>query len=125
MGLMEYLIDTNILSDYITGCLSQKARELLESIELNVSVITELEMLCWKTEYEKEVKEFVATLNVLDITEDVKRWCVQLKKGKKIKLPDAIIAATALAGKYTLLTDNEKDFEGIGGLRVENPYKIG
>ncbi|MVN21709.1 PIN domain-containing protein [Mucilaginibacter arboris] len=45
-------------------------------------------------------------------------------KGKKIKTPDAIIAATALAYDYTLITNNEKDFFAIAGLRIVNPAKL-
>ncbi len=45
-------------------------------------------------------------------------------QGKKIKTPDAIIAATALAYGYTIITNNEKDFKGITGLKIINPYKV-
>jgi predicted nucleic acid-binding protein len=50
--------------------------------------------------------------------------CVKIRKGKKIKTPDAIIAATALANGFTLVTDNEKDFEGIPKLKIINPKKL-
>jgi predicted nucleic acid-binding protein len=61
---------------------------------------------------------------VLNITPDVVAACVRLRKGKKIKTPDAIIAATALAWGYTLITNNEKDFANIRGLKILNPYKV-
>ena len=37
---------------------------------------------------------------------------------------DAIIAATAIAHGYTLITNNEKDFTNIKGLKIINPYKM-
>ncbi len=44
-------------------------------------------------------------------------------KIKKIKLPDAIIAATALHYDLTLLSRNEKDFNWVDGLTLENPWE--
>lgn len=41
-----------------------------------------------------------------------------------VKTPDAIIAGTALTFNYTLITNNEKDFASIKGLKIINPYKI-
>ena len=44
-------------------------------------------------------------------------------KEEKIKTPDAIIAATALAYGYFLITNNEKDFAGINELKIINPWE--
>ncbi len=61
---------------------------------------------------------------MLDITPDVITHCVSLRKNKKIKTPDAIIAATALAFNLTIITNNEKDFANIKGLKFINPHKV-
>jgi predicted nucleic acid-binding protein len=71
----------------------------------------------------QDVKSFIADSVVLDIGPDVIAQCVAIRKGKKIKTPDTIIAATALALGYTLITNNEKDFANIKGLKIMNPYK--
>lgn len=47
-----------------------------------------------------------------------------LRRERKIKTPDAIIAATAIAFGFTLVTNNEKDFKKIDGLSIVNPYTI-
>lgn len=60
----------------------------------------------------------------MDINANVISHCVALRKSKSIKTPDAIIAATALANGYTLITANVKDFANIKGLRLINPYKM-
>jgi predicted nucleic acid-binding protein len=60
----------------------------------------------------------------MGISANVIAHCVALRKGKKIKTPDAIIAATALAYGYILITANEKDFANIKGLKLINPYKL-
>jgi len=70
------------------------------------------------------VQNFIADCSVLGISVDVIDQCVRLRKGKKIKTPDAIIAATALAYGYSLITNNEKDFAGIKGLKIINPMKL-
>ena len=83
-------------------------------------------MLCWKADHATEllVQNFIYDSIVLDISADVVNRCVKLRKGKKIKTPDAIIAATALAYNYTLITNNEKDFNNIKGLKIINPNNI-
>ena len=53
------------------------------------------------------------------------QWAEQtitLRKKHKIKLPDAIIAATALVHNLTLLTRNEKDFSKISNVESTNPW---
>ncbi|WP_374754564.1 PIN domain-containing protein [Dyadobacter fermentans] len=50
--------------------------------------------------------------------------CIKLRREKKIRTPDAIIAATAIVYDLTLLTDNEIDFSGIGLIKLRNPNKV-
>jgi predicted nucleic acid-binding protein len=45
-----------------------------------------------------------------------------LRKKYKIKLPDAIIAATAIVNDFTLISHNFKDFLKITELHFINPY---
>jgi hypothetical protein len=92
----------------------------------NISIITQIVLLCWNTDEvtTEYVKSFIADSIVLDINPDVVAHCVSLRKVKKMKTPDAIIAATALAYGYTLITANEKDFVNIEELKVINPYKL-
>lgn len=92
----------------------------------NISIITQIELLCWNTDdaTSQNVKDFIADSIVLDISPDVIAHCVALRKNKKIKTPDAIIAATALAYSFTIVTNNEKDFADIDGLKFVNPHKV-
>jgi predicted nucleic acid-binding protein len=125
----QYLIDTNILSDYFSASFSVNGIVLMDAtIDAvpNISIITQIELLCWNTDptTTQNVQNFIADSVVLDITPDVIAQCVNLRKGKKIKTPDAIIAATALANGYTLITANEKDFASISGLKIINPHKL-
>ena len=55
----QYLIDTNIVSDYFSASLPSEGLKFMDSVidaVPNLSVITQIELLCWKTEAAKEVE---------------------------------------------------------------------
>lgn len=125
----QYLIDTNAISDYFSASLPPSGLQFMDTVidaVPNLSVISQIELLCWKTDIAKEqrVKEFIADSTIFDITPDVITHCVNIRRNKKVKTPDAIIAATALAHGFTFITNNEKDFSRIKGLKIVNPFKI-
>ncbi|MHC5830214.1 MAG: PIN domain-containing protein, partial [Nostoc sp.] len=53
---------------------------------------------------------------------EIEEQTIQLKRQYKIKLPDAIIAATALHKDAFLVTRNANDFQGIAELKIQNPF---
>lgn len=100
-------MDTNIVSDYFSASLSAAGMALMDAaIDAipNIYIITQMELLCWNTDEAttQSVQNFIADSVVLDISPDVITQCVRLRKGKKIKTPDAIIAATAMAQMYLI-----------------------
>ena len=89
----------------------------------NVSFITYIEFLSYK--YSTQATEdFIALADVIEINKSIIDICIALRKAHTIKLPDAIIAATALFLGYSLITNNEKDFANIKNLEVINPHKL-
>ncbi|HAB54415.1 MAG TPA: hypothetical protein DCE80_19915 [Ignavibacteriales bacterium] len=58
------------------------------------------------------------------LSEDVVSKAIELRKNYKLKLADAIIAATALAHTLTLVTRNTNDFKKIKKLNLLNPFEI-
>ena len=125
----QYLIDTNIVSDYFTSSISSSGMLFMSSVidaTPHLSIITQIELLCWKAEknLEHKIANFITDSIILDIDTEVVDFCVKIRKNKKIKTPDAIIAATALANKYILITNNENDFKNINGLKIINPHKL-
>jgi predicted nucleic acid-binding protein len=72
----------------------------------------------------QETEEFIALANVLEINKEIIQICINLRKSKVIKLPDAIIAATALVSNLTLTTRNLSDFKNIPGLKIINPWEL-
>jgi hypothetical protein len=92
----QYLIDTNVVSDYFSASFSNAAMQFMDNaIDAipNLSVITKIELLCWKADVatEQQIIAFITDSIVLDITPEVIWQCVNLRKGKKIKTPDAIL----------------------------------
>lgn len=91
-----------------------------------ISVITEIELLCWKRPSEKDLEvlhDFINDALVFELEKDIKLKTAELRKAHKIKLPDAVIAATSLAYDLTLLTRNVSDFKNIEGLNLINPHE--
>lgn len=125
----QYLIDTNVVSDYLSASFSANGMTFIDaafdSIP-NISVITQIELLCWNTSETttQNIKNFISDSVVLDINNDVITECVKIRKSKKIKTPDAIIAATALAYDLILISRNTKDFSNIYGLKVIDPFSL-
>jgi predicted nucleic acid-binding protein len=121
----RYLIDTNILIDAQMNRLSEYGLVFLENIinkDFTVSFITYIEYLGYKY-ITPQSEEFISFATVIDIDKSIIDTCIILRKNYKIKLPDAIIAATALACDFILVTNNEKDFTEIKNLKIINPYK--
>ncbi len=127
--MVKYLLDTNTVSDYFSLLLPSSGIRLLDAVIdkiPNISVITQIELLCWKTDAgtERNVADFIEDFKIFEISPTIIERCVAIRKNKKIKIPDAIIAATALAHNYTLITNNEVDFINIKGLKLFNPHKV-
>ncbi len=125
----QYIIDTNVVSGYLSGSISNAGMDFTDSIIDAVPiicVITQIELLCWNTDVhtQQKVKNFIDDSTVINITSEVIEACVNIRRVKKIKTPDAIIAASALAYELTLITNNEKDFANIKGLKILNPHKM-
>lgn len=89
-----------------------------------ISVITQIELLT-KTEPAGEyatMQAFVQSVAVFPLDELVTQQTIRLRQQQRIKLPDALIAATALAYALPLLTRNVGDFRSVAGLAVLDPH---
>lgn len=114
MSGVEWLLDTNV----VIGLLKQQtaAIELIEThpFDLNkaaVSQITRMELLGFPSlmpEEEVAILDFLQNCRVLFIDEKIERQAIRLRRTGHCKLPDAIVAATALGHRLTLLTLDER-----------------
>jgi predicted nucleic acid-binding protein len=91
---MTGLLDTNVALYLLGGCLA----EPLPVGEYGVSVITEMELLAWPSlnaAEEEKVRAFLTTLTICELTASIRARAVALRRAERLKLPDAIIVATA------------------------------
>ena len=122
-ALMRLLLDTNVLIDVLKG--ETTARDWLEEQQQPaVSVITWIEVLVGcRTAESQTVEAWLDSFERLSLDRDVARESVQARRRHGLKVPDAIILATARCHGLTLATRNSKDFPlSLGD--VLHPYSL-
>jgi len=123
MVTLPVLFDTNILIDYLIG--REEARiECERHADRAISIITWMEVMAGTTaEDEGRTRNFLLNFYSLPLTAEVAERAYQVRRDRKIKLPDAIIQATAETSGRVVVTRNTRDFpEGMVGVRI--PYTI-
>jgi hypothetical protein len=103
-----------------------KAKTALAQIiddEINLSVINKIELQGF-IKVEQDLIDFVNCSNICMMDDDIVKKTIEVRRLYKIKLPDAVIAATALQYSFVLVTNNIKDFKGIKGVEVVNPHDL-
>jgi predicted nucleic acid-binding protein len=128
MGI-THLWDTNVVIYYLQQQFPPATESFIDDLLTTslpaISVITEIELLCWKTENESDInllKNFIQDALVIELEAPVKLKTAEIRKSTRLKLPDAIIAATAIVSNLTLLTRTSHDFEKIANLKMINPW---
>jgi predicted nucleic acid-binding protein len=124
-----YLLDTNTVIDFFNAKLTDAGKLFLLGIdEPKISVITRIELFsCAKipTDERLRLEEFVKQTKVYDtLNIDIINQTILIRQTHKTKLPDAIIAATALVYGLTIISRNIKDFQNIDGLKVIDLYTL-
>lgn len=117
------LFDTNILIDYLRG-IPQARAECDRHSDRAVSIVSWMEVMAGSTpENEADSRAFLLNFCTLPLDADVAEQAVLLRRTKRIKLPDAIIQATAQESGRILITRNTRDFpSGTPGVLV--PYML-
>lgn len=112
-----------ILTDYLSG-LPQALSEMERYSRRAISIVTWMEVMAGTTrEDEKQIRAFLLTFSILPVAPEVAERAVDLRRQRKIKLPDAIIQATAQVDDRLLITRNTRDFPGHDpDIRV--PYRL-
>jgi len=116
MNGISIMIDTNIAIALLNG--DESLAEMFDGKEVRISFITELELLCkpnLKTSEKREIQAFIDDCTVLEINSSIKEITISIRQTGKIKLPDAIIAATSIFWNLPFFTHDE-DFKSINGL---------
>lgn len=110
MNGIEWLLDTNMVIGLLKGhapaiALAEQSGLLLDKAA--VSQITRMELLGYPKLTEQEdqaIREFIAACHVQLLSESIEAQAIELRRTGAFKLPDAIVAATAITGKLRLLT---------------------
>jgi len=121
-------IDTNILIYHINGHLTKNAEKfLLDTLKQGayISIISRIETLGWSGHTDESLRltqKFLDKFIECPLERDIAETCITLRQNFRIKLPDAIIAATALSLRLPLMTRNVHDFKAITSLQAINPF---
>lgn len=124
--MAKYLIDNNVISHYFSAAFGEKAMRLIADVlddTPKISVITKIEALSWlNSDVNKEsiIRQFINDSQIFQLTEDIVEECIKLRRSRKIKTPDAIIAATAIVHDFILIS-SDRGFIQIPKLKVINP----
>jgi predicted nucleic acid-binding protein len=125
-----YLLDTNTIIYYLKGGLSANGIKTIGEIaddEPVISVITKIELLGFNAPNDEEqelTNKFVQACFIFNLNEAVINQTIALRKQYKIKIPDAVIAATAIVYSLTLITHNTTDFDKITNLQCTDPHLL-
>lgn len=117
MNGIDFLADTNFLIYLLEG---RPEAAFFANYSFAVSFITEIELvgrLGLKKSEETAIRDLLNDCVIIDLNSAIKQQAIELKQKRKIKLPDALIAATAQIFGLTLLTA-DNGFRNISDLDV-------
>ena len=114
----KFLLDTNAVLYILDG--DETLAGFLFEKDLYISVITELEVSGFKDISESDqisIDSFLKEMTIQNIDESIKRITIQLRKTTSLKLPDCIIAATAISLDIPFIT-SDKQFKSLADLNL-------
>lgn len=126
----DFLIDTNVFIDLMSGRFSEPIRKelhLIMSSSFFISVVNKIEILGFQHLDPQEETLFNSIINsskMIYVHDGVIEETILLRKTLRMKLADAIIAASCISVNAVLLTTNTTDFKKISNLRVVNPLQL-
>lgn len=127
----RYLIDTNAIIDYLAGLMPPAGLTFMDAVfdsgDIIISVITQIEVLGFQApeSYLLKCQSLLEIAEIIPLADTaIIKQAIQVRRYAKIKLPDAVIAATALVHGLTIVSKNGKDFSRVDGLLYTNPYTL-
>jgi predicted nucleic acid-binding protein len=112
------VVDTSLIINLFNGI--KEVGELITGRNLFISIISEIEVLSFPNITAKEselLKSFLSECYIVDIEPAIKDITIEVRSKFKVKLPDAVIAATALYYDLPLFT-MDKGFKKITDLQA-------
>lgn len=115
--MTRILVDSDILVDHLRG----HRRLSAGNDDIHVSTVTRAELFSGRGAEELRVRRLLEPMTDIPVDAAIAERAGRLRRGTTRRLPDALIAATALQHRLTLVTRNVRDYEGIRGLKLRTP----
>lgn len=124
MEIMKALMDSDVLIDYLQG-IPEAAIELSRYDQILYSVVSWMEIMCGaESDADREAADALfQSMTRVDLSLEVAKKAVAERRSLRLKLPDAIVLASADCEGCILVTRNTKDF-GRDDPRVRIPYSL-
>jgi predicted nucleic acid-binding protein len=121
--MVRPLFDTNILIDYLGG-IAPARDELARYREPAISIVSWMEVLIGAAaEVEPGTRRFLSRFTIVEIDRAVAERAVLVRRSSRMRLPDAIIQASAEVHAMLLVTRNTRDFDATSP-SVRVPYSL-
>ena len=121
------IFDTNVII-FISKNIIKVENLISPDIKPSISIITYIEALGYKFETTEDLlymQQICSSCQLVNISDLIVLETINLRKKHRIKLPDAVIYATAIVENVPLLTNNTKDFIALdGGVKLINPLDL-
>ncbi len=124
---VSLLLDTNVLVYHVAGepAATKFLEETIARRSFCLSTLSVIEFLGWHGHTDEEFAEckgLIELATILSVSKEVADKAMELRRSKRIKLADAVVASTALVNNLKLVTGNVRDFRGIRDLQIINPF---
>ncbi len=109
---MKAVFDTNILIDYLNGIEAAKA-ELARYRTRQISIVTFIEVMVGSQgpDEENAIRGFLASFQVLELCAEVANEAISIRKELRLKIPDAVVYASARIQGCILVSRNAKELK--------------
>lgn len=115
--MTNVLVDSDVLVDHLRG-----HRRLVRANDtLHVSAITRAELFSGRGAEERRIRRLLEAMIDIPVDSSIAERAGRIRRMSPVRLPDALIAATAIERRLVLVTRNVRDIEGIKGLRMRTP----
>lgn len=115
-GVPKVVFDTDVLVDHLTS----KRRIDPSLAGSSYSSVSRAEIYSWERVDEGAVDRLLAQFEEIPVDRDVAEEAGRIRRESKVRLPDALIAATALLARKPLFTRNKRDFRKVHRLRLHH-----
>lgn len=113
--MADVLVDTDVFIDHLRGAAEIKSRRH----RLHYSVITRAELFAGNTGTDL-VTQLLAPFREISVDRAISERAGRIRRETGLRLPDALIAATAIEHRLGLASRNARDFGAVNGLRLRS-----